>query len=469
MSLAWSDVLDTLLRIVETWPGRNEFKRICVVRDLQGRVRIALRAAEERAYDPAAFERELAAKLGSWFAAPVLWTGAPSPQEHRRLAQNLLSTLQAKWPVGWPTAWKDIMGGENPIAVGEHGFWCGEQRARTKDVWIHEGSVKPPWPLHPKTPAIVSFYSFKGGVGRTTTLGIVARQLARAGHNVVAVDLDLEAPGLGRFFDVSTERGVLDLLSEHAATGKLGMDDLELYSQTIKEGKGKITVFPVGTMDWSYIERLACLDYAPRANSEPSAVETALRAMLGEIRRQREKPDYILLDARAGLHDLGGLSLHALSHVDVLVGRSGRATLDGFQLVLEALSRRRQEQDLRIIVVQSFVPLPTTSDEYARFRDNWAASLYEVFTPSIYERIYSAHGDDLPEVNERAAMHYPWVVPQYDSIGRVDCIRDIDRSVLESDAFNALCARIVERCGRSPLTSIENSDEEPGDGSEIFE
>jgi hypothetical protein len=218
-------------------------------------------------------------------------------------------------------------------------------------------------------------------------------------------------------------------------------------------------------MDWSYIERLACLDYAPRASSEPSAVEAALRAILGEIKRREERPDYILLDARAGLHDLGGLSLHALSHVDVLVGRSGQATLDGFQLVLEALSRRRQEQDLRVIVVQSFVPLPTTGEEHARVRDEWAASLYEVFTPSIYERIYSSRGDDLPEVNARAAMHYPWVIPQYDSIGRVDRIRDIDRSVLESEAFTALCARIVERCARSPLTDAGDTDEEPGDGS----
>ncbi len=54
--------------------------------------------------------------------------------------------------------------------------------------------------------------------------------------------------------------------------------------------------------------------------------------------RARHLPDYIFLDARAGLHDLGGLSLHALAHVDVLVGRAGAATLDGFRLVLGPLA-----------------------------------------------------------------------------------------------------------------------------------
>jgi cellulose biosynthesis protein BcsQ len=352
--------------------------------------------------------------------------------------------------------------------MGEGGLWCGEQRARTKDIWIHEGPVRLQWPLNPRTPAIVSFYSFKGGVGRTTSLGVVARQLAREGNHVVAIDLDLEAPGLGRFFDVTTERGVLDLLSEHAATGTIDLEDPTLYSATLQEGNGQLTIFPVGAMDWSYLERLACLDYAPRANAEPSAVETALRALLDGIKRHvKPTPNYIFLDARAGLHDLGGLSLHALAHVDVLVGRASRATLDGFNLVLEALTRRRREEHLRVVVVQTFVPLPVTSEEHARIRDEWAVSLHESFEGTLYERIYTQRGDDLPEASDDNAMHYPWVIPQYDSIARVDRIQEIDATVLDAEPLIKLRKRIVERCGRSSLTDADNADEEPSDGSEI--
>ena len=42
----------------------------------------------------------------------------------------------------------------------------------------------------------VAFYSYKGGVGRTLLLATAARFLALAGKKVVALDLDLEAPGL---------------------------------------------------------------------------------------------------------------------------------------------------------------------------------------------------------------------------------------------------------------------------------
>ena len=47
---------------------------------------------------------------------------------------------------------------------------------------------------------VITFYSYKGGVGRTLALADVAVMLAKMGHRVLMVDWDLEAPGLHRFF-----------------------------------------------------------------------------------------------------------------------------------------------------------------------------------------------------------------------------------------------------------------------------
>lgn len=457
MTLAWGEAIDTLLRVVETWAGRGDLERIAVVRDLRGRLRLAVRAREGVRPDADGLTGVIATELGGWFAAPILWTDAPSSLEERRLARNVLAGTSNAWPAGWPRAFLDPTGSEQPIATGEHGAWSGEVRARTKDSWLHAGQVTVPWPLNAKTPTIVSFYSFKGGVGRTTTLGIVARQLARLGHHVVALDLDLEAPGLGRFFDIQAERGILDLLSEHAATGSIDLNQPASYCATFQEGSGTITVYPVGTMDESYVERLACLDYAPRPRAAQSAVEAALRAILGAI-RARHRPDYIFLDARAGLHDLGGLSLHALAHVDVLVGRAGAATLDGFRLVLSALSRRRRDEDLRVVVAQTFVPLPVGGDAYVQARDGWAVSLHDALTETLYRRMYTDLGLDLPEVRDDTGWHFPWAIPHYDSLGSADRIQEIDGSVLDAEPFKALLARIVERAGRAPLTEKEGDD-----------
>jgi len=69
---------------------------------------------------------------------------------------------------------------------------------------------------------VVTFYSYKGGTGRTMALANVAWILASAGKRVLVADWDLEAPGLHRFFSpflevdtVAHTRGVIDLVREY--------------------------------------------------------------------------------------------------------------------------------------------------------------------------------------------------------------------------------------------------------------
>jgi MinD-like ATPase involved in chromosome partitioning or flagellar assembly len=42
---------------------------------------------------------------------------------------------------------------------------------------------------------VITFYSYKGGVGRTMALANVALWLSQAGYRTLVVDWDLEAPG----------------------------------------------------------------------------------------------------------------------------------------------------------------------------------------------------------------------------------------------------------------------------------
>ena len=440
MSLEWDEVLGRLLRVIEAGHAPS-VDRICIVRDLRGRVRMAMRKRPSAGtLDPLGLDAAVKSELGAWFTEPTLWADAPSA-EVRRLAQNLLQQ-NAAWPQGWPRQWDDGTGSFRPITER---LWCGEERVRAKQSWLAQGNSEPPWPLHEKTPAIVSFYSFKGGVGRTTTLGAVARLMAKEGRKVVVVDLDLEAPGAGRFFDVNPDRGVLDLLVEHLATETLDRADLDRHSQSIQFGNGEVVVFPVGQLGWSYIEKLGRLDFAPQLGlGAASPVESALREILRAI-RERHSPDYILLDARAGLHDIGGLTLHALSHLDVLVGRKGPATLDGFRLALDALSRRRRREDHRVLLVQTFVPLPTTGEESRAVQDDWCAKLWDC----VGQTLDRVEGVERPGVSDRTARHFPWPVPALDSIARVDRIHDIENATLDAEPFVTIRDRVHERCLRS--------------------
>jgi cellulose biosynthesis protein BcsQ len=74
---------------------------------------------------------------------------------------------------------------------------------------------------------VFTFYSYKGGVGRSMALVNVGVLLALEGHKVLLVDWDLEAPGLDTFFLKSessrlvaspeTTPGVVDLLEAQAS------------------------------------------------------------------------------------------------------------------------------------------------------------------------------------------------------------------------------------------------------------
>ncbi|MCA1565891.1 MAG: hypothetical protein LC803_09690 [Acidobacteria bacterium] len=77
---------------------------------------------------------------------------------------------------------------------------------------------------------IYTFYSYKGGVGRSMAMANVAELLYRSGLRVLMIDFDLEAPGLEQYFyknddpelqKVLCKRGVIDLLFSYKSLRSL--------------------------------------------------------------------------------------------------------------------------------------------------------------------------------------------------------------------------------------------------------
>ena len=82
---------------------------------------------------------------------------------------------------------------------------------------------------------IYTFYSYKGGVGRSMALANVAELFYRAGLKVLMIDWDLEAPGLERFFpidyeDFYTKPGLMDLLLEYKR--QMSEEDLSVMDES---------------------------------------------------------------------------------------------------------------------------------------------------------------------------------------------------------------------------------------------
>ncbi len=88
---------------------------------------------------------------------------------------------------------------------------------------------------------VITFYSFKGGVGRTMALVNVAAQLVKWGRTVVVVDFDLEAPGLETYKHLRPkvpQSGLLEYVTKYDQS--LQVPDIRdyVYEASLKNKNG---------------------------------------------------------------------------------------------------------------------------------------------------------------------------------------------------------------------------------------
>lgn len=257
--MTFDRVLPELLRVCEAdrdFDPVSGVERAGAVRDPHGRVRLVLAPSRGQTQDvidalKVRLEAKLTAELEGFFVKPILTTS-----DHRSGGKIARALLEKAEP--WTdAAYNDPVHG-SPVKPAE-GRWLLMERRVTKQGWLDAKEAKELWPLIAGQPPVVTFYSFKGGVGRTTALVSCALQLAEQGKRVAVLDLDLEAPGLGPLLGgVDTNRGVLDAIVDHLATGRMDLDGLHTSPQILGTNVAdRIDVFPAGRLDGGFLEKLA--------------------------------------------------------------------------------------------------------------------------------------------------------------------------------------------------------------------
>ena len=222
---------------------------------------------------------------------------------------------------------------------------------------------------------IFTFYSFKGGVGRSMALANVAELFAQRGLKVLMIDFDLEAPGLERYFasseamnqpeDVLKHRGVIDLLISYIKLRglplprKTGIEamvaapDHVLFPYPVepltnfivpiyddRPGCGTLSIIPAGCRYSDeftrYAEQVRSFDwdhFFTTLNGEQffewfrSEVETIA--------------DVILIDSRTGVTEMSGVCTYQLADVVVMFTASNQQSLDGTQMMARSLTNPR--------------------------------------------------------------------------------------------------------------------------------
>jgi MinD-like ATPase involved in chromosome partitioning or flagellar assembly len=222
-----------------------------------------------------------------------------------------------------------------------------------------------------KRPFIVTFYSFKGGVGRSTALGLVATILATRGHRVVMIDFDLEAPGLSLMLPSDSSNGdkcgVLDYIHQRYLTPDQNQPEIsECIRQIDIPTRGELYLVSAGEYNESYIHRLADLDVRLLYQRETNPIHQ----LLDDVKAYLD-PDIILIDARTGFTEMGAIALFDQADLGVICFSPTNQSFAGLQWVVKAASKQRSYRgipDLRFLLT----PMPPVAQSQQQI---WVAQV----------------------------------------------------------------------------------------------
>ena len=161
---------------------------------------------------------------------------------------------------------------------------------------------------------VVTFYSYKGGVGRTAALANIGVLLAAGGKRVLMVDCDLEAPGLDRYFrsyisgSLPEACGMIHLLHDAARSSRAawGFHARPIVLPGIsKSNANPITVDLIssGVASPNYSELVSTFSWQKFFEIDSGG------AVIERWRDEwKDAYDFILVDSRTGITDAGAFA-----------------------------------------------------------------------------------------------------------------------------------------------------------------
>jgi serine/threonine protein kinase/MinD-like ATPase involved in chromosome partitioning or flagellar assembly len=269
---------------------------------------------------------------------------------------------------------------------------------------------------------IYTFYSYKGGVGRSMALANVAELLYAVGLDVLMVDWDLEAPGLERFFadksgEGDDERGVIDMLLEYK---RMVAQDLEFSPETAPD------------LPFEKPEDLARDIYAQQPSGARLRLITAGRRSRGDFasyaqsvltfdwddfyanwkgepyfewlrEKLNEAADIVLIDSRTGVTEMGGVCTYQLADVVVLLCAPNQQNIDGIYRMAKNFThpdvrKSRRDRPLEVVIVPARVEDRAESGAYNEFSDDFIAKFDPLISDSLKSEIGSFWELEIPYV-----------------------------------------------------------------------
>jgi CheY-like chemotaxis protein len=281
-------------------------------------------------------------------------------------------------------------------------------RQITNQDWLRGSLQAETGQIHPPR---VTLFGIKGGVGRSTTLAVWAWHLAKHGKRVLVLDLDLESPGISRMLlpaGYTPEFGIVDWFVEDAiGQGAAVLPDMVGNSPLVNTGEGQIHVVPAaGAKEGDYLAKLSRTYLDLNHGDNTATFAERLASLLQQLEHQ-EQPDIVLLDSRAGLHDIAAITITRLDALALLFAINTPQTWQVYRFLFTHWQRWGQSQlpDFRhnLKIVAGMVPETGVADYLERCRQ----SAYDLFSETLYEEVDGAAKNFNFASDLADAPHYP--------------------------------------------------------------
>lgn len=250
---------------------------------------------------------------------------------------------------------------------------------------------------------VITFYSYKGGTGRTMALANTAALAAQQTQgDVLMIDWDLEAPGLEHYFEPYMEKnadkpGVFEFIAKAKKSlgkmpyGKEDHDKLDKYFAELGDylipialpgGNANLYLLKAGQFGEDYSVRINQFDWGKFFQQIPAFFPLFARHLSNRF-------EYVFIDSRTGHTDVGGICTMSMPEKLVLVFTPNAQSLGGvIDLAKKATEHRLKSDDYRPLMIY---PLPSRVDlKDGQQCVDWG-NRYETEWKQVFQHIY-----DLP-------------------------------------------------------------------------
>jgi cellulose biosynthesis protein BcsQ len=336
---------------------------------------------------------------------------------------------------------------------------------------------------------IITFYSYKGGTGRSMALANIACVLAQGERKgkILMIDWDLEAPGLHRYFQNHIDQqmsesksfdqrpGLIDLFYEMRdffGQQKIENEDIldrffdgiDLERYATKTDLPSLYLMTAGKLDETYTSRVTGFDWQEFFNFYPSLISKLAEYLSAKF-------SYTLIDSRTGHTDISGICTALMPDKLVVVFTPNQQSISGvIDMTRMAIEYRKQSDDLRQLLVFPLVSRVEPAEP--ELREDWRfgneakhISGYQREFEDLFKEIYKAENCDLTSYFDDVQLQY---IPRYAYGEEVAVLveRSEDRLTLAS-SYQGFVRHLSEK--ERPWDSFKQEEPKPTETQSFFD